>query len=115
MMTTRVTDASRSVVATSAPCAEKAPGTCPIHPPAGSAAPNVPAQRAPWSQTCQLVSRPVAGDLAAGAYAGGVKLHRKHGIVLLGIAIWNVATYARFTKALVETEEDRPTSYFVAH
>jgi hypothetical protein len=44
-----------------------------------------------------------------------VKLHRKHGLVLLGIAIWNVATYARFTKALVETEEDRPTSYFVAH
>jgi hypothetical protein len=51
----------------------------------------------------------------AGAYADRVKLHRKHGIVLLGIAIWNVATYARFTKALVETEEDRPTSYFVAH
>ncbi len=61
------------------------------------------------------MSRPVAGSLAPGAYAGRVKLHRKHGIVLLGIAIWNVATYARFTKALVETEEDRPTSYFVAH
>ena len=24
-------------------------------------------------------------------------------------------TYARFTKALVDTEEDRPTAYFVAH
>ena len=61
------------------------------------------------------MSRPVAREPAAGAYADRVKLHRKHGIVLLGIAIWNVATYARFTKALVETEEDRPTSYFVAH
>jgi hypothetical protein len=50
-----------------------------------------------------------------GAYADRVKLHRKHGIVLLGIAIWNAATYARFTKALVQTEEDRPTSYVVAH
>ena len=44
-----------------------------------------------------------------------MKLQRKHAIVLLGIAIWNVVTYARFTKALVETEEERPTGYFVAH
>jgi hypothetical protein len=26
-----------------------------------------------------------------------------------------VLTYAQFTKALVQTEEDRPTGYFVAH
>jgi hypothetical protein len=44
-----------------------------------------------------------------------VKLERKHALVLLGIAVWNVLTYARFTKALVQTEEDRPTGYFVAH
>ncbi len=44
-----------------------------------------------------------------------MKLERKHALVLLAIAAWNVLTYAQFTKALVETEEDRPTSYFVAH
>jgi hypothetical protein len=44
-----------------------------------------------------------------------VKLERKHALALLAISLWNVLTYARFTKALVETEEDRPTSYFVAH
>jgi hypothetical protein len=44
-----------------------------------------------------------------------VKLERKHALVLLAVAAWNVLTYARFTKALIETEEDRPTSYFVAH
>ena len=44
-----------------------------------------------------------------------MKLERKHALVLLAIALWNVLTYARFAKALVETEEDRPTSYFVAH
>jgi hypothetical protein len=44
-----------------------------------------------------------------------VRLERKHAVVLLAVAVWNVLTYARFTKALVETEEDRPTSYFVAH
>ena len=44
-----------------------------------------------------------------------MKLERKHAAVLLAIAVWNVLTYARFTKALVQTEEARPTSYFVAH
>ena len=44
-----------------------------------------------------------------------MKLERKHALVLLAIAVWNVLTYARFTKALVQTEEDRPTGYFVAH
>jgi hypothetical protein len=44
-----------------------------------------------------------------------VKFERKHAVVLLLVAVWNVLTYARFTKALVQTEEDRPTGYFVAH
>jgi hypothetical protein len=44
-----------------------------------------------------------------------VKLERKHALVLLAVAVWNVVTYAQFTKALVQTEEDRPTAYFVAH
>jgi uncharacterized membrane protein YdbT with pleckstrin-like domain len=44
-----------------------------------------------------------------------VKIERKHALVLLAIAAWNVLTYAQFTKALVQTEEDRPTGYFVAH
>jgi hypothetical protein len=44
-----------------------------------------------------------------------VKFERKHAVVLLLVAVWNVLTYARFTKALVETQEDRPTGYYVAH
>jgi hypothetical protein len=44
-----------------------------------------------------------------------VKLERKHAVVLLAVAIWNVVTYAQFTKALINTEEDRPTGYYVAH
>lgn len=44
-----------------------------------------------------------------------MKLERKHAIVLLAVAVWNVLTYAQFTRALVQTEEDRPTAYYVAH
>ena len=44
-----------------------------------------------------------------------MKLERKHALVLLAIAVWNVLTYARFTKALIDTQEDRPTGYYVAH
>jgi hypothetical protein len=44
-----------------------------------------------------------------------VKLERKHAVVLLLVAVWNVLTYARFTKALIDTQEDRPTGYYVAH
>jgi len=44
-----------------------------------------------------------------------VKLERKHALVLIAVAVWNVVTYAQFTKALVQTEEDRPMAYFVAH
>ena len=42
-------------------------------------------------------------------------LNRKHAAVLLAIAVWNVLTYAQFTRALMTTQEDRPTAYFVAH
>jgi hypothetical protein len=44
-----------------------------------------------------------------------VKFERKHAVVLLLVAVWNVLTYARFTKALIDTQEDRPTGYYVAH
>ena len=44
-----------------------------------------------------------------------MKFERKHALVLVAVAVWNVLTYAQFTKALVQTEEDRPTGYFVAH
>lgn len=44
-----------------------------------------------------------------------MRFERKHAVFLLAVAAWNVLTYARFTKALAQTEEDRPTAYFVAH
>ncbi|TCC64359.1 hypothetical protein E0H73_08090 [Kribbella pittospori] len=43
-----------------------------------------------------------------------MKLERKHALVLLGIAIWNVVTYVTFIKNLAATE-GRPTGYYVAH
>jgi hypothetical protein len=43
-----------------------------------------------------------------------VKLERKHALILIGIAVWNVVTYLRFIKALADTE-GRPTGYYVAH
>jgi hypothetical protein len=43
-----------------------------------------------------------------------VKLERKHALVLLAVAVWNVLTWSRFIKALVETD-NRPTGYYVAH
>ena len=43
-----------------------------------------------------------------------MKLERKHAVVLLAIAAWNVITYVRFIKALAGTE-GRPTGYYVAH
>lgn len=44
-----------------------------------------------------------------------MKFERKHAVALLLVALWNVLTYARFTKALIDTQEDRPTGYYVAH
>lgn len=43
-----------------------------------------------------------------------VKFERKHALFLLGVAVWNVLTYATFIKNLAKTE-GRPTGYYVAH
>jgi hypothetical protein len=43
-----------------------------------------------------------------------VKLERKHALVLLAIAVWNVVTYVTFIKNLAATS-GRPTGYYVAH
>lgn len=47
-----------------------------------------------------------------------MKLQRKHAVLFLLIAAWNVFSYANFAKNLVEAHqrgEDRPTGYWVAH
>ena len=43
-----------------------------------------------------------------------VKLERKHALVLIGIAVWNVVTYVTFIKNLAGTS-GRPTGYYIAH
>ncbi len=45
-------------------------------------------------------------------------LTRKHAVLFLAIAAWNVLSYANFARNLLETYssgEDRPTGYYVAH
>jgi hypothetical protein len=45
-------------------------------------------------------------------------LQRKHAVLFLAIAAWNVFSYATFTKNLAAAHargEDRPTGYWVAH
>jgi hypothetical protein len=47
-----------------------------------------------------------------------VRFERKHAVLFLLIAAWNVFSYANFAKNLVEAHargEDRPTGYWVAH
>lgn len=47
-----------------------------------------------------------------------MKLERKHAVLFLGIAAWNVLTYANFAKNLADGAsggEDRPTGYYIAH
>ena len=47
-----------------------------------------------------------------------MKLERKHALLFLGIAAWNVFSYATFAKNLSAAHargEDRPTGYWVAH
>lgn len=44
-----------------------------------------------------------------------MKFERKHAIVLIAVAVWNLVTYAQFTRALVTTTEDRANGYYVAH
>jgi hypothetical protein len=47
-----------------------------------------------------------------------VIFRRKHAVLLLAVAVWNVLTYATFTKNLAAAHargEDRPTGYWIAH
>jgi hypothetical protein len=44
-----------------------------------------------------------------------VRFERRHAWFLIAVAAWNVLTYARFTKALMDDHSGRPTAYFVAH
>jgi hypothetical protein len=47
-----------------------------------------------------------------------VKLERKHAVLFLLISLWNVVSYANFTKNLLsayQRGEDRATGYWVAH
>jgi hypothetical protein len=47
-----------------------------------------------------------------------VKLERKHAVLFLAIAVWNLLSYANFARNLAEAAaagEDRSTGYYVAH
>lgn len=47
-----------------------------------------------------------------------MKLERRHAVLFLAIALWNVLSYANFARNLAETAasgEDRSTGYYVAH
>lgn len=43
-----------------------------------------------------------------------MKLERKHALVLLAVAVWNVLTWSRFIKALIDSDNEE-TGYYVAH
>ena len=47
-----------------------------------------------------------------------MKFERKHALLLLAVAVWNVVTFGTFAKNLwsaYEAGEDRATGYWVAH
>jgi hypothetical protein len=47
-----------------------------------------------------------------------VKFERKHALLLLAVAVWNVVTFGTFARnlwAAYESGEDRATGYWVAH
>jgi hypothetical protein len=47
-----------------------------------------------------------------------VKLERRHALLLLGVAVWNVLTFGMFTRnlyAAYAAGEERATGYWVAH
>jgi hypothetical protein len=47
-----------------------------------------------------------------------MKLERKHAILLLAVAAWNVVTFGNFAKNLYsayESGEDRAAGYWIAH
>lgn len=56
--------------------------------------------------------------MTSGATSGAT-LTRRAGLFLLGVAVWNLVTYAMFTRNLFfndsPDEPDRPTGYYVAH
>jgi hypothetical protein len=47
-----------------------------------------------------------------------MKIERKHGWLLVGVAVWNAVIWATFAKNLAEAHasgEDRPQGYWIAH
>lgn len=47
-----------------------------------------------------------------------MKLERRHAWLLVAVGVWNLLTYAMFTRNLWNAHssgEDRPTGYWVAH
>ena len=47
-----------------------------------------------------------------------MQIQRKHGLFLLGVAVWNFITWGMFTKNLYAAHasgEDRPAGYWIAH
>ena len=47
-----------------------------------------------------------------------MRFERKHAVLFLAIAAWNLVTYATFTKNLLaahQSGEERATGYWVAH
>jgi hypothetical protein len=47
-----------------------------------------------------------------------VKLERRHALLLLGVAVWNVLTFGMFARNLwsaYSAGEERATGYWVAH
>lgn len=43
-----------------------------------------------------------------------MRLERKHAVILLAVAVWNVVTWSQFATNLAAAE-GRPTGYYVAH
>jgi hypothetical protein len=47
-----------------------------------------------------------------------MKVERKHGWLLVGVAVWNLVIWATFAKNLAAAHssgEDRPQGYWIAH
>ncbi len=47
-----------------------------------------------------------------------MQMQRKHGLFLLGVAVWNFITWGMFSKNLYAAHsagEDRPAGYWIAH
>lgn len=47
-----------------------------------------------------------------------MRFERKHAVLLIAVAVWNVVTFGNFARNLLAAwsgGEDRPTGYWVAH